>query len=121
MRVIKVPADPGQPISVIDINHHWTDMAEAIGGGCEYIERFHCPLTRTYHLVGVCDEEGQYGDQRANERAWPLYPMQGYYLRGDVLVVAEGMTPEGPDFIDLPNEDLAMSLVRDLLEGARHA
>ena len=119
MKAIRVPADPKIPIQTIDVQKNFEALAEAIGNGCEYIERFRCPLTPEYGLVGVVDEEGQYSNkQQPNERAWALYPVPGYHLKGDVLVLAEGQTRDGVDFIDLPDERAAFLAVINLVAGA---
>jgi hypothetical protein len=115
MKAVKVPADITQPITVIDVDYGWQNFARAIGGECQYIERFSCPLTQEFGLVGVVDEDGQFDGQPRNFRAWALYPLPNYLLAGDVLVIAEGMTPEGPDFVDLPDPDLALELVERLI------
>ena len=116
MRAIKITPNIDEPITVIEVEKDYREMAKVIGGPCLYIERFRCPLTR-FGLVGVVDEDGQHNGQRINTRTYPLYPVPGYYLRGTVLVMAEGMTPDGPDFVDLPNPQVALDLVTALLEG----
>lgn len=122
MKAVKIPADASQPIQLIDVEYGWENFARAVGGPCRYIERFKCPLTPVHSLVGVLDEDGQYNGQPDNLRSWPLYPLEGYVLKGDVLVLREGMTPEGPDFIDMADDGAkALSLVQGLLEGADHA
>jgi hypothetical protein len=115
-----VPVNPVDPIEVVAVEHGYKSIAAKIGGPCTYIERFRCPLTSIHGLVGVCDEDGQRNGQPQNMRAWPLYPVQGYTLRGDVLVMQEGMTPEGPDFVDMTAEraEVALNLVVGLVEGA---
>jgi hypothetical protein len=124
MKAIRVPADPKIPIHTIDVGQYGGDLtfeqlADAIGGQCEYVERFACPLTREYGLVGVTDEMGQYHDGAPNERARALYPVPGYTLKGDVLVMAEEFDPmEGRDFIDLPDERAAFLAVINLVAGA---
>lgn len=120
MRAIRVPVNPADPIEVVSVEYGFESLAAAIGGPCRYIERFRCPLTPAHYLVGICDEDGQYNGQPPNQRAWPLYPVPDYTLRGDVLVMAEGMTPEGVDFVDMTAEQaqVAHDLVVGLLEGA---
>lgn len=127
MKAIRVPADPKQPIVTIEVGHpgrpwSYEDLAAAIGGQCEYAERFACPLTREYGLVGVTDEMGQYHDGAPNERARALYPVPGYTLKGDVLVMAETFDPiEGRDYVDLPDERVAFLAVINLVAAAeRH-
>ena len=120
MKAIRVPANPKQPITTVTLRSgDWYSIADAIGNGCAYIERFRCPLTPQYGLVGVVDEDGQFSKvQPPNERAWALYPVPGYRLKGDVLVMAEGDTPEGRDFVDLPDERTAFLAVINLVAGA---
>lgn len=116
MRAVKVPHNPNDPIAIVEVGHGWQTMAAAIGGGCQYIERVRCPLTPKFGLVMVVDEDGQMNQNQPNNlRAWPLYPTSTYILAGDVLVMAEGMTDDGPDFIDLPDPELALELVERLL------
>jgi hypothetical protein len=116
MRAIRVPVDPAEPLEIVVVESHYPSIAKAIGGPCEFIERFRCPLTPAFNLVGVLDENGQYNGQPENQRAWPLYPMEGYTLKGPVLVMQEGMTPDGPDFVDLEYPEEARALVVGLLE-----
>lgn len=124
MKAVRVPADPKIPIQTIEVGRpgkawSYEDLAEAIGGQCEYVERFACPLTPEYSLVGVTDEMGQYHDGLPNERARALYPVPGYVLKGDVLVMAEEFDPmEGRDFVDLPDERTAFLAVINLVAGA---
>lgn len=116
MRAIKIPVDPAKPLEIVAVEYGYQNLAKEIGGPCQYIERFRCPLTERYGLVGLCDEDGQSNGQRDNQRAWPLYPMPGYTLKGPVLVMREGMTPEGPDFVDLDDPEMTLALVVGLLE-----
>ena len=117
MKAIRIPPDQTEPITVVEVEKDYQAMARVIGGPCLYIERFRCPLTR-FGLVGVCDEDGQHNGQPTNDRAWPLYPIPGYHLRGTVLVMAEGNTVDGPDFVDITNPQVALDLVAGLLEGS---
>lgn len=122
MRAIRVPVNPSEACEIVAVDYGFESLAARIGGPCRYVERFRCPLTPIHNLVGVCDEDGQYNGQPENQRAWPLYPVPGYTMRGDVLVIAEGDTPEGPDFVDMSAEraEVALSLVVGLVEGAYH-
>lgn len=117
MHAVKIPVDPAQPLEVVTVEHGYRHLARAIGGPCEYIEVFRCPLTPEHNLVGVCDDLGQFNDQPDNIRAWPLYPVPGYTLKGTVLVMAEGTTPDGLDFVELDDPGVALGLVAELLEG----
>jgi len=115
MLAIKIPADTSEPIGFIDVDgNNWRAVASAIGGGCEYIEPFLTPLTAGYGLVGVADENGQFGDQPPNPRSWPLYPVQNYTLRGNVLVMYED--DDSGDFHSVPEEYL--SVVKHLLRAS---
>jgi len=122
MRAIRVPVNPAEACEVVTVDSSdFESLAAKIGGPCKYIERFRCPLTPVHGLVGICDEEGQYNGQPENMRAWPLYPVPGYALRGDVLVMAEEFDPmEGADFVDMTAEqaEVALALVVGLVEGA---
>jgi len=111
MRAIKIPVDHTEPIAVVDVGHDWRSMAQAIGGPCEYIERVRCPLTPEHNLVLAVDENGLFDGQPVNDRAWPLYPVPGYQLHGTVLVLQEGLTSEGIDFMDLTDPEQALRLV----------
>jgi hypothetical protein len=117
VKAIRVPADSKRPIETIDVSPHFEDLAMAIGGQCNYIEVFRCPLTPEYGLVGVTDEEGQYHDGLPNRRAWALYPVPGYTLKGDVLVMAEGWVADGRDFVDMQDERKAFLAVVNLIAG----
>lgn len=108
MKAIRVPADPTTPVTIIDVGAGWRDLAAAVGGQCQYIEMFACPLTRTHGLVCITDEEGAYHDGLPNHRAWALYP---YPLKGDVLVLANG----SDDFVDLPDAEIALVAVTNLV------
>ena len=121
MKAIRIPADSRKPITTIDVSSNFEALAMAIGGQCNYIERFRCPLTPGYGLVGVTDEEGQYHDGQVNERAWALYPVPGYQLKGDVLVMAEGWVEDGVDFVDLPDERKAFLAVVNLIAGGERS
>lgn len=117
MKAIKVPAKLSEHIAVVEVGATWRNLAAAIGEPCQYIERVLCPLTPEYELVFVVDEDGQFNGQPDNRRAWNLYPVRGYSLKGDVLVMAEGWTENGRDFIDLPDPDKALGLVLELCGG----
>jgi hypothetical protein len=115
VKAVRISTDPARPVTVIDVDYGWQQLAAAIGGPCQYIERVHCVLTEEHGLVMVVDESGKFDGQPPNFRAWPLYPVPDYVLAGDVLVMAEGMTEEGVDFVDLPDPDLALELVERLV------
>lgn len=111
MKAVRIPIEQSEPIEVVDVGGDWRSLAKAIGGSCEYIERIRCPLTLRHSLVLVVDENGLFDGQLPNYRAWPLYPVSGHQLHGTVLVMAEGMTPDGPDFVDLPDPEKALRVV----------
>jgi hypothetical protein len=114
MKAVKIPVEG--PVEMIEVGNGWQQFAAAIGGPCKYIEEFRCPLTPDHQLVCVVDEDGQFNGQPLNWLASPLYPVPGYVLAGAVLVLAEGMVNGEPDFIDLPDPDQALHLVKELLE-----
>jgi hypothetical protein len=110
VRAIKIPHDPQQQMSLINVTG-WKSMADAIGEGCEYIERVNCTLTPDYRMVMVVDEDGLYRGQHPNPRGQMLYPFSP--IVGTVLVMTEGDTPDGVDFVDLADPDLALALVEE--------
>lgn len=116
MKAIKIPHTHDTPIEIIEVDFatgsdNYQVLAAAIGGPCKYIERVRCTLSVDHGLVLVVDEEGQLNEQEANFRAWPLYPVPGYPLAGDVLVMAENRTPLGVDFVDMEDPEKALLLV----------
>lgn len=109
MKAIRIPHDRQQPVEIIDVEYGFQKLAEAIGGGCQYIERVNCVLTPEHRLVMVVDEDGLNRGQRQNPRAQWLYPFSP--IVGNVLVMAEGDTPEGIDFVDMADPHVALDLV----------
>jgi hypothetical protein len=108
VKAIRVPADPAIPVTTVEVGSGWQDLAAAVGGQCQYIEMFRCPLTEDHGLVCITDEEGAYHNGLLNTRARALYP---YPLKGDVLVLADG----GDDLVDLPDEQAALLAVAELV------
>jgi hypothetical protein len=72
----------------------------------------------------VVDEEGRLNGAAYNERATILYVPGSFreqtWIAGDALIVGEGMTDEGPDFLTLP-ERIGVGDVVDLIERFRNA
>lgn len=126
-RVVLIPADPQDAIRDVEVpDVRLENLQRLIGGG--YIERVTSgPLRDSASSednlpVMVVDEEGRLKHLRYNERATILYvpaaSRQMHWIAGDAIVVGEGMTPEGPDFIDLP-EDAGARTISDLIEHYR--
>ena len=110
MKAIKIPHDRPQQIEIIEVRHAWQAMAEAIGGGCEYIEEVKCELTPKYGWVMVVDEDGLGRGQQQNPRAQLLYPFSP--IVGDVLICNSGWVADGRDFVDFENAEEALAAVK---------
>ena len=66
------------------------------------------------HLIATYRKKAKHYDITSR-----LYPVPGYQLKGDVLVMAEKFDPlEGADFVDLPDERAAFLAVINLIAGA---
>lgn len=117
MRALKIPADNGAPMEIVDIDvRDYREAVKAIGGGAQYIERVvigdgtaHRICRRFEDMVMIVDEEGALeetgnGRQPHNLRASYLYGthIHGGRVYGNVLLVGEGYVDSGIDFIDLP-------------------
>ena len=78
----------------------WDSIRTMIGA--DLLERVSVGLPNG-HTLRV-DEEGRLRNLPINPRASLLYPgiTRGVCLHGDVVVVAEGMTDDGPDVVDMP-------------------
>ena len=104
LRALLVPADPDQKISLVTVENGWRSLARAVGA--EYFERV--TVTKTMKLV--VDESGRLNGSFVN------YAISGYFypgiICGDVLVLSEKYTDEGPDFCSLTDEDLSEACAR---------
>lgn len=104
LRALLVPADPDQKISLVTVENGWRSLARAVGA--EYFERVN--VTKTMKLV--VDESGRLNGSFVN------YAISGYFypgiICGDVLVLSEEYTDEGPDFCSLTDEDLSEACAR---------
>ena len=94
MRAALIPADPATPCRIIDLAAgDYRAMASAIDA--EYIERVRTPVPSM--VLGV-DESGALKGLPENMRvSGYLYPS----IFGDVLLMSEGMTGDGLDFVTL--------------------
>lgn len=104
LRALLVPADPGQKISLVIVKNEWKSLARAVGA--EYIGRI--TVTKTMKLV--VDVSGRINGSPVN------YAISGYFylglICGDVLVLSEEYTDEGPDFCSLTDDDLSEACAR---------
>ena len=131
MRALKIPADDGAPMEIVDIDvRDYREAAKAIGGGAQYIERVvigDATARRKFEdMVMIVDEEGALektgnGCQPHNLRASYLYGVHihGGRVYGNVLLVGEGYVDSGYgypeiDFIDLPARYNVVNVVRFL-------
>ena len=119
MRALKIPADNGAPMEIVDIDvRDYREAVKAIGGGAQYIERVvigdGTARRRFEDMAMIVDGEGALdapfnGRQPHNLRASYLYGthIHGGRVYGNVLLVGEGYVDSGYgypeiDFIDLP-------------------
>lgn len=124
LRAILIPADEREPLRELTSE---VSIAVLLNQGIDsnrYIERVTSGPLRELGTVEnmpvlVVDEEGRVDNLPANNRATILYVPSASrlhnYLAGDVLVVGEGMTDEGPDFIGLADH-VGVSDIEDLIE-----
>ena len=77
-------------------------VMSTIGG---YFEIVRPSIQLKEGLVLVVDEEGHLKQKRLNRFGTRFYP-HSLGIVGTLLVMREGMTPEGQDFIDLTDEDI---------------
>jgi hypothetical protein len=125
MKVIIIPQDIEASISVIDAGTDWRGLVAAVNGPggseCRSVEAIPImgPLTAAFpniRLVG--DEEPSYHrSTKLNVRATVFYPY-GRGLRGNVLMVEEGMTDDGPDFVDMRDPEGMLARAIELVEAA---
>ncbi len=100
-RVLHVPAASETPVTLLHLEESGQGLSAAIGA--EHIEW----VSITPTLVLVVDEVGVLQNKPRNGRlSRSFYPG---LIAGDALIISEGMTGEGPDFISLTDEDLALS------------
>ena len=109
MRAALIPADPATPCRIIDVAAgDYRAMASVIGA--EYIERVRTPVPSM--VLGV-DESGALKGLAENLRvSGLLYPGS---ICGDVLVLSEGTTFDGIDFVTLEPDHEAFA--RSYLDG----
>lgn len=106
MKMIKVPADSNEACTEVDIKSPYPDLKadEPLGVG-GWIERVNPRLTiqtpkGPLPLVFIVDEEGLVKQKPHNARANNFYPHSP--IAGDAYFCLEDMTPDGPDFVSLP-------------------
>jgi hypothetical protein len=97
-------------IEQVDVAHEWEAIVDLIGGFMEIIRNGPGVLA-TPGIVMVVDEEGLLKRRPYNVVASYLYgeALHGQPIVGDVLIIGEGMGPEGADFCDLPDPDSTLA------------
>lgn len=100
MRLIRIPADDSLPVHVVELE---------VPAGFERVSlnSLHDAFADTDGTVVMAvEEEFRFNHKPYNFRASVLYaPHQQhnqYYIGGDAFIVGEDMTPDGPDFVDVP-------------------
>lgn len=96
-------------ISIVNLDNS-KPLYKAIGEviGCDWIEVVH-PIGLVYPYCIVCDEEGRLKDhQYINYAGSLLYdtPVHGQPIVGDIVIMKEIMTDEGPDIGGLDDGEL---------------
>jgi hypothetical protein len=121
-RVIVVPMNPWRNVVEEDLGdltygQRLTRLQELVGG---YFERVNTPQLQTLSKIADCgpiamlvDEDGIAKGLRYNARASSLYLGDIY---GDVVLISEGMTSEGPDFVGLTESMTAERLISIMAE-----
>lgn len=102
MRVLKIPCDSNENISVVDVEFNTVGDLWELFGENHYAERVNIGDHRTRNrfpsdngfLVMYVDEDGHRYDLNNNDRATTLYnPLGGALIVGDAYVVAEALVP----------------------------
>jgi len=123
MRAILIPADENERVREVDLPKGPWHLAFK-----QYFEWFErvstVPLRDRFtdldgDVVMVVDEEGRVYDRPYNRRASFLYAPGAehhrHYIAGDALLVGEGMTEDGLDFVPL-QERVGVIDVEELIE-----
>lgn len=125
-RLIRIPADLQVPITEVEGKVEFPGLNDFFGPG-SLVERVGSgPLrllgTDNNVPVLVVDEEGRLKQLPYNERATILYvpaaSRHRSWIAGDALVVGEGITAEGPDFIGL-DDTIGRGNIEDLIAHYR--
>ena len=117
MKAIKITTD--NKVSTVNLNEPvWQDIALTIGGYFEIVRANYRKWPREF--VILCDDNGLNKHLPFNNIASELYgySSHGNPIVGDILIMKEDMTDEGPDFVDLTERDICQ--VRQLLKTYFH-
>lgn len=111
-------------VELIEVTLRYPGLNSLFGEG-SLVERVALPRltdkfgTEDPYPVMVVDEESLLKDLPRNENATRLYVPAPYrdrhMIAGDALIVGEGMTSEGPDFVTLP-ERVTVEAIEALIE-----
>ena len=79
-------------------------LGKEVGGWIEVVH----PRGPPRHLCFVCNEEGLMYKLPMNVFGSVLYGthQHGHPIVGNIVIMREGMTEDGPDFVDLTDEDI---------------
>jgi len=105
MKAIKITTD--NKVSTVNLNEPvWQDIALTIDGYFEVVRANYRKWPREF--VILCDDNGLNKHLPFNHIASELYgySSHGNPIVGDILIMKEGMTDEGPDFVDLTERDI---------------
>lgn len=126
VRAVHIPADPQDTIRDVEVNLE--RLGEFFGPGSLFERVTSGPLRDELGTVDnlpvlVVDEEGRLKSLPYNERATILYvpsaSRHSHWIAGDALVLGEGMTAEGPDFLEV-GAGVGARPVADLIERYRN-
>lgn len=101
IKAILIPADPDQPLALVDVLDRENPKAFAAVIRGAYIERVTTILTGLHGLVLLVDENGIYADPQIHNRRASLLVGPRAHIVGDALLVREDShgewhTPRAP-------------------------
>lgn len=102
MKAILVPVDLTEPMK--EVEGEFREMHRA--AGIEFCERVNTrPMHDRFHTVMVVEEDGRDRGYPINYRA-SMICRHPHGIVGPVLLLSEGMTSDGMDFLDVPTGTL---------------
>lgn len=128
LRAILIPADEREPLRELTTEGTIVQLINQGIDSNRLIERVSSGPLRELGTIEnvpvlVVDEEGRLDHLAPNSRATILYVPTASrlhnFLAGDAIVIGEGMTPDGPDFIGLADH-VGVADIEDLITQYVH-